>query len=499
MKSETPPHRPRNLAGQVLLQTILVAILVGAINYLGFQYYERWDFSRSQEFRLAWQTQQILRSLRQEVKITVYSSPTEMSYQSLIFRDINSLLREFIFSGKPKIKVEYVDPTRNLQRAQEVQAQHGFNPNENLMIIEYDGRTKLLPIGDFADFDLTPLAGGQPPQVIAFRGEQVLASALLGLLDPAIRTVYFLQGHGEPSLEQNSPLALFIDYTRRQNVQVEPLNLSLLTAIPENTAAIFIIGSRYDLSPSEYHLLLDYWKKDGRLVILLDPDASKRVPNLHALIQAAGIQAQDTRVLRIIPLKIAIGIVRNVVAQFIASSEIVSRMQGVNAHFPDPAQSLSALNPAPEGTVVRPLIQADEPYWGETEYITNENKGVAYQDGIDVGYPVYMAFSADRGGIKDDRVEIQAAKMIVVGSSKFIFDEYIAGSTGTVANLDFMMSSLNWMLDRNKITGIVSKIPSEFKLALTQEQLSQIALYTMVIMPLAAAFLGFFVWWRRRV
>lgn len=492
-------RRVRGYGLRVGIQILVVAFLVGAVNYLSFENYERWDFSRTQEFRLAMQTRQILRALRKEVKITVFFSPTQLSYQGLIARDFGNLLEEIVFSGKPKVKVEYVDPTRNFQRAQELQSKFGFGAGENVLIFEYDGRHKLVPVGDLAEFDFRPVASGEAPAVVAFRGEQVIAATLLGLLEPEKRTVYFLQGHGEPGLGKGSPISLLLDYCGRQNVRVEALSLgNPVSAVPTDAAAVFIVGARYDLNQEEQLALLNYWKKDGRVMLLLDPDVARETPHLLGLSTVAGIQVQDTRVLRTIPLKIATGIVRDVAANFIGQTDIISRLQGVRAHFPDPVQSLAAMPLLPEGIVVKPLVVAEEEYWGETEYVTDENRGVAYDDGVDVGFPVCLAFSSARGGIRDDRVEIQTSKMIVVGNTKFVYDEFIGGSKGNVANLDFLMSGLNWMLDRNKLTGMVPKVPREFKLSLTNEQLASIALYTMVLIPGGVALFGLFVWWRRR-
>jgi len=483
--------------GKVFLQATVMLLVVFAVNYLGFHYYDRWDFSRSQDFRLAMHTRQILRAMKQDAQITVYFSPTQASYETLIARDIGSLLREIEFSGKPKVGIEYIDPTRNLQRAQEMQAKHGLVADENVIIVEYDGRSKIFPVADMADFDFSPLAAGEPPRVVVFRGEQVLASALLAVIDPEPRKVYFLQGHGQPPMGPNSPISLLVDYIGRQNAEVAPLPLASFGVVPQDATAVFSIGARYDLTEEELQALREYWENDGRLFLLLDPASS--TPHFHALAADAGVVVQDTRVLRTVPLQMAlVGIVRDVAGFFLPNSDITKRLEGVNTYFPDPVQSLVAGKKTPEGVHLRPLIQAEEAYWGETEYETDSEKGVAYDDGIDTGYPVYLAFSSDRGGIGDDRVDIQRSKMITVGSSRFVLDEFVAGPGGGVANLDFVISGLNWLLDRNRLTGVVAKAPVEFKLTLTNTQLGQVAFYTMVVIPGTAALLGILVWWMRR-
>lgn len=498
MKEEAVPSPARGMGRRVLVQVLLVALVVGAVNYLSFHFYERRDFSRTQEFRLAMQTRQILRALRGDVEIIIFFSPTQLTHESLIARDLDGLMRELVFSGKPKVKVEFVDPTRQIQRALEVAAEFDFHPGESVMVVRYEGRHRIVPLEDMADFEFPPPGSADPPRVVAFRGEQAVASALLSVLDPQTRTVYFLQGQGQPGVGEGSPIRLLLEYATRQNVNLAPLHLATAAGVPEDAAAVFCLGARYDISEAEKEHLLAYWERDGRFFFALDPDAYEKTPRLREVIRRAGIEVHDTRVLRTVQLPFAIGIYRDVTASFVGRSEIVARLQGVNAALPDPVQSLAALDPEPEGVQLRPLIRADELYWGETEYVTDENRGVRYEEGIDIGYPVYLAYSASRGGVVRDEVEIPAAKLVAVGNSLFLLDEFIAGPQGNVANLDFVMSSLNWLLDRQRLTGVVPRTPSEFRLALSNEQLGQIALYTMVVMPGVVALLGLLVWWKRR-
>lgn len=484
----------RRIGRGVAVQTLLVVVIVFAANYLSFHYYDRWDFSRSQDFRLAMQTRQILRQLAAPLEITVYFSPTQFGLESLISRDVDSLLKEIQFSGKPRVRVERVDPTRDLRRAKEIQSRLGFGPGESVLVFEYDGRSKTVPIAGLADFDLTQLAGGGEPRVSAFRGEQVFASTILGLLDPKPRTIYFLQGYGGPAA--GGALSVLADSLRRLNATVAPLSLAGAGAIPEDASLIVIAGAEYDIPERERDILLEWWKRDGRFLVLLDPDSN--TPRLRELVEAAGIYPRNNRVLRTLRLPFAIGILREVNGVFTRDNEITKRFAGVFTHFPEPVQSLEPAPPEGSGIQVRPLIEADEPFWGETEFLTDEDKGVAYDDTVDDGYPVYLALAADRGGIADDRVAIQSAKMVVTGASRFAEDEFIGGGDGRVANLDFLSSAANWLMDRNPVTGIAPKSIREFRLALTDEQLARISLFTMVVIPGFAALLGVMVWLRRR-
>lgn len=489
------PHRGTGMG--VVLQGVVVALIVVAVNVLSYRYFWRWDLSRSDEFRLASQTQQILRSLSGEVLITVYNSPTQPSAENLIARDLDGFLRELVFSGKPRIKLDYIDPARQINRAREAAARFNFDPAQPSLIITYDGRHRVLPLASLADFDFSGVAGGDLPRVTAFRGEQMIGSALLGLLHPEERVVYVLQGHGEPQPGAGSAVGLLLEHAARQNVRIEPLNLAGKDAVPGDAAALLVIGPAYDLSEAESEVLMRYWRsKEARIFLLLNPDAN--TPRLAELARAAGIEPEANRVLRTVQLNFAIGIVRDVAAEFVEGSEITVRLRNVNAYLPGPVQSLAPIEPAPEGIRLQPLIRAAEPYWGEVDHVTDENKGVRYDDGKDRGFPVHIAFAATRGGLSGGGVEIPAAKMIVAGNDRFLYDSFLAGPGGQGGNLDFGISALNWLLDRHRLTGVAPKTPREFAFSLTSEQLSSLALYTMIVMPGAAALLGLVVWLRRR-
>ncbi|MFV0336643.1 MAG: Gldg family protein [Chthoniobacterales bacterium] len=482
----------------LLIQAALLIVVLGLINYFSFHYYERFDFSRSQRFRLAVLTQQSIRELKQQLKIIVYFSNSSVSPEAMVANDVANLLKELQFAGKKNIDIEYIDPMRNLDRARQLQAEYKFAAEDNFIILTYDGRSKFVPISDMVDFDMTPMMTGGQPRIISFKGEQAFTSALISLLDPEFRKIYVTTGHGESSFAEGGEMSVLASYAKRLNTEIFPLNLGATLKIPDDAAIIIIAGARFDFSPQQVELLKNYWKGDGRILLLLDPNA--KTPRLDAFSAELGVLPLDQRVLRTLPLGFTTGILRDVAGEFLLDNDIAKRLRGVTAFFPSPVQPL-LLNDEKtnkEGSVVRQLIRAHEEYWGESEYVTDESKGVGYDDGVDTGFPVIIAASIRRSGIQDQRVEVDAAKMIVVGNSLFATNDGLGGPNASAANLDFLVSSLNWLMDRSKLTGIAPKAAREFLFSLSDAQISQISFYTMLVIPGAAGVLGLLVWWRRR-
>jgi energy-coupling factor transporter ATP-binding protein EcfA2 len=258
----------------------------------------------------------------------------------------------------------------------------------------------------------------------------------------------------------------------------------------QDAGAVVIAGPRYDLPESSLAALREYWGKEGRLMVLLDPDAD--APRLREFLASAGVTPRNDRVLRTVQLGFATGILRDVTGRFSPDNRVTRRLQGVDAMLPGGSCSLELASEEP-GTVVEAMITAAEPFWGETKYVTDETKGVAFDEGQDTPAPLVLAAMVERGGVADEKVDVGAARMIVVGNSEFVVNGSI-----TEPNLDFVLSSLNWMLDRSHLAGVSPKSSHAFNLNLTDLETGRIALYTLVVIPAGALVGGLFVWWRRR-
>lgn len=482
----------------VLVQSLCVLFLVVAANYVGFNYFQRWDFSRSQRFTLAEQTKQALKQFQPALKMTVYFSPTNLGLESSLYGDTQNLLAELQFSARKKLEIEWVDPVRDVTRAREVQERYKFDGTQNVIVLDYNDRVKTVPILDLGDFDLSGVPNGEPPRLRAFIGEAALTSAFIELLSPERARVYFLQGHGEAKREDLNQLCAAIE---RQNAEVWGLNLAAMNGIPKDAGAVCVIGPKFDLSDAERTMLEAYWRKNGRLVILVDPARMLFTPNLRKLINSACIYPRNDRVLRVLQNRLdpsLVGVDKDVVGIFLPDSVITKRLAGVNALFTGGTLSLllDAAGASRADIQLRPLVQATEEYWGESRYDVVTTSGVRFDEGEDAAQPIIVAAYAEKGGSRDDRTDVATSRMVVVGNSAFVEDGSIAA--GGQGNLDFMVSSVNRMLERKSLLGVTPRVVANYMLNLTEPQLRAIALYALVVLPGIAALIGVFVGIRRR-
>ena len=488
-----PQESSRRRAGirfGVAVQILLAAVLLGAANYAGFHYYWRGDWSPAQKYRLSEQTSNLLAQLPSPVTVYVFFSPTAVAPGFEVYGDVVNLLREYQAAAGDRLTVEYIDPMRNLARARELQARFDFGAEENLVIVTAGDRHKLINAADMAEYDTLSQLTGDPPRVLAFKGEQALTSALLELGEGKQRTVYFLQGQGEPPVGENSRLSLFEEHIERQGFKTAPLNLGIRAAVPPDAALVVIAGPRYDVSAPAEAALREYWEKDGRFLVLLDPDSD--TPLLREFIASTGVKPRADRVLRTIQLGFATGIMRDVAGQFSADNRVTRRLLGAEAMLPGATSSLEVEADAAD-TLLEPMITAAEPFWGEIDHVTDSEKGVAFDEGKDTPAPLVLAAMVERGGVADEKVEVSSARLVVVGNSGLLSD----GSV-TAANMDFAIGAINWLSDRAHLSGIAPKATRAFNLNLTDLETGRIALYTVVVIPAVALLAGLVVWWRRR-
>jgi ABC-type uncharacterized transport system len=497
-----PPSKPAEInrlriGANVVLQTIIIVVIVLLINYLGFNRYRRWDLSGYNKYALSELTKKLLRSLKKEVKIYVFFSPTSQSAGSELYYDLQNLLKEYEFAGKRKVQIETIDPYRNLTRTRELQVKYNFGADENLVILDYQSRKKILRVADMAEYD-PPGMFSETPQVRAFRGEQIITSALLELTEERETRIGFITGHGEPGLEEASPLTRFKEFVERQNIKLQPLILANLEKIPADYAAVILAGPKYDLGERDLSLLRNYWNEQGRIFILLDPKV--KTPKLNLFLNGFGIRAEpDLIVTRFKTGVEEQSVTLDVYAQFLPETSFLRTLSQATGFFPGGTNSLSVDESkiTQEGlTMTKALTPAAPDYWGDKDDILDSQKIPTYAQGIDLPPPLYFGIALEKGAIKDARVQLHSSsRMIVLGNADFLRNEALRESPPDV---DFILMCLNWLADREQLIAIAPKASRTFTLNLSNAQMNEIVLLTVAGIPMLVALLGLGVWSLRR-
>ncbi len=476
----------------VVAQILLVLFLVAVVNAIAFKHYRRWDFSRDQKYTLSDKTKRVLDNLKAKMRITVFFSPN-----TPITTDVQNLLTEYQYAGHGKIDVENIDPERNLSRAKELFDKYKVVTDESLLVLDYDGRNKAVKASEMADIDASGMSFGEGPRVAAFKGEQAITSAMMDLVEGKKNTIGYVTGHKEPPLSDSGPISVLKTFIENENIQFKELNLLDLDAIPAEVKALMIIGPQYDFSDREMKLLRDYWEKQGRILLLLDPSA--KTPKLRAFVHELGIKMNDDRLMAFLRTGIEeLALTKDVQARFLGDSPITKKLADVRTLFLGGTSSLTLEPERVRAANIRlePLIEAEKGYFAEADYNTDNQAKLQADAKQAANLTFTIGAAAEKGGSADQRVQMNSSRLVVVSNAAFVQDNAI---TQDQQGLDFVSGSLNWLLSREQLIGIAPKIPKPLTFSLSDESLRRLRWIVLVFMPLIPAVLGTVVWWQRRV
>jgi ABC-type uncharacterized transport system involved in gliding motility auxiliary subunit len=491
-----PTLRQRRLVvgANVLVQIAAVLALVVMVNWLVSRHYVRFDWTQSGYYKLADKTKQTLRSLQEPLDVIVFlPSSGSQDYVDKVLGDVRNLLKEFQFYGKTKLRVEYVDPQRDMARAQQLVTQYNLD-SPDVVVFASGARHKYIRLDEMVDLDRDPADVSGDTRIKSFKGEGLFLSAIQTVTEEKSPTVYFLTGHGEhdpDDFDQHIGYSEIARYIKRDNITVEKWNLLEKEALPTDASAIIIAGPRKPFSQAEVNALEQDLKNRGRLLLMIDPRSQS---GLEPLLKLWGVQVDDDLVMRKAGVLLGTELLDvNVIGADYATHPITAKLADTNTEFPY-VRSLHRAKQTEGNTADQPrvteLVKAGPEYWGETDI---DNEHATFDPATDISPPLPLALVVETSKPQGVDVDIGITRMVVVGTSRVVDNSSLGGG-----NLDFFMNSLNWLLQREQLVAVGPKAPEEFRLDMTPHQ--QMAVYILVMggMPLVIAIIGIVVWLGRR-
>ncbi len=484
-----PSLRKRRLltASHVLVQVLAVLVIVVGINWLVSRHYHRFDWTQSSYYELSSKTKQVLAALKAPLDIVVFIPPSdEREYVEKTLEDVRHLLEEFKYDANGRVRVEYVDPDRDLARAKQLVTTYKLDSPDVIVFASGDNH-KLVRLDDLVDLDQANYMA--PPRVKAFKGEGVFLSAIQTITEEKAPKVYFLTGHGEHDPDDTGAedgYSVFASTLRQDHLIVQKWNYQAQQAWPPDAGALVIAGPRTSFAEPELAALEDYLKNKGRLLVLLDPRVKT---GLEPLLAKWGVTADDDLVVS--PLLGMINV--TALGSDYASHPITEKLRGMNTTFPyarSIRRKVGAPTPGSDQPIVTELVKTPDVFWGETDYAGAHYQFDASQD---VAGPVSLAVAVETR--KPVGVDINVTRMVVIGCSSFLDNAHLRDSVG---NTDLVLNSINWLLARKQLIAVSPKTPEEFSLDVSPGQTQAVYILAVGGLPLAVGLIGLIVWLRRR-
>lgn len=208
----------------------MLVFLIAGVNYIGWRHYKRADFTLNQFQELSGQTLNLLKNLASEVTLTAFLAPEQDTTGSLIQEDVQKLLDEYQYRGGGKVKVVLVRPYLDFQAAQKLAEKFKLTSNENVIVVQYGERSRVLKVAEMAEIDSGAMMSGGAARVKTFRAEEKISSAIGALVQGKPAKIYVTEGSGEYNLNSTdrdtSGYSLLSARLASQNLELVPLKLA---------------------------------------------------------------------------------------------------------------------------------------------------------------------------------------------------------------------------------------------------------------------------------
>lgn len=264
-----------------LAALIFGGILVAA-NVIGARLFARADLTEGKEFTISSSTKQILKRLDDVVQIKVFFSKKLPPQLATLEQQVGDLLKEYEVYSDGKVTVRFFDPESEDVKGQ---ARSMGIPEVQMNVLEKDQYrvvNVLMGLGVQYGDKTEPIPLIQDVTSLEYE----LSSALVKVTRTEEKTVGFLTGHGERTLDRD------LEGMKRaleQQFAVRTVDLSQgRVAVPEDIALLIVAGPSGVTERTEYQID-QYIMRGGKVIFLLDPMKLNEQVGLSAIPVRSGL------------------------------------------------------------------------------------------------------------------------------------------------------------------------------------------------------------------
>ena len=505
-KTRGAPRKPNRwgVGTLSLIQILLLLLLLGGLNYLSSFHFLRKDLSRDGNYTLSNATRRYLESDAIQKREKPVKWIMAFRRSSPFYERVRALAEDYTRLSGGKVELEILDPLRSPDRTQQVTAAYDISlvrdlllidarPDESAVTAQEQGGTRALnPNVKIVVADEmvvhTTYHGQRRPT--GFKGEDLLTARLVEAIEGRPRKMLFLSDKSRIDAEgEESSWKSLEENLRLQNIQLTAMELAGMKDIPEDAEGIALIAPRYDFTDEEIAVLERYWQRP-RAALLVLLKANETPAKLRAFLRTNGVTPQRDRVIA----REGGRIVTHARGTYTYGVDFLSDLALQSALFNGATSSLEVREGA-EDLMTRKitpfgLIRGAEGFWGETKF--GEGDPV-FEPAEDSKPPLYLAASVTRGDENSDSAANETSRMIIVANTDFLDP-----TRQRTENVDFLASSVNWLVGRKSLTGTGPRSIGTYMLPLLDSQVQFINRANLFFMPAALLIIGAFVWSSRR-
>jgi ABC-type uncharacterized transport system involved in gliding motility auxiliary subunit len=461
-------------SSNLILMIVLVLGILVLINTIAARYHHRFDFTEAKIHSLSDQSISVIKNLKNDVFIKAFFREGNYNRSRM-----ENLLKIYAYHSK-KIKYEFIDPDKN--------------PG---LVKRYD-----ITLDGTTVFEC-----GDKENRITSVSEEDITNALIKVSREKKKTIYFLEGHGEASIEESddSGLSYVKDELGKLGYEVKKLTLALSENFPADCALLVIPGPKKDLLPHELETIEKYLKGGGRVFFLVDPETA---PGLSGFLHHYGIKLENDLIVDTISRLLGGDYFMPVVSEY--EYHDITKKFRYACFFPYARSVDIDEQKKPENISLTVLAKTSPNSWSERQL--NERQ-VTFDKDKDKQGPIPIAVvgtmkieEEKKEEPKKEETEKSSAKstaateskkearLAVFGDSDFATNRYFNLS----GNGNLFLNTINWLTEEADLISIQPRTSSPRTIHLSPSQARLVFFTSVIILPLIVLLTGISVWLRRR-
>ncbi|MDD8020319.1 MAG: GldG family protein [Acidobacteriota bacterium] len=455
-------------SGNMLLIIILVLGLLVVANFFLARHHYRLDFTAARIHSLSDQSIQVVKNLNQDILIKAFFREGNAGRTTM-----DNLLKIYAYHS-PRIKYEFIDPDKNPGLVKK----YG---------ITEDGTTV---------FEL-----GEKENRITTASEEDITNAIIKLTRERKKVIYFLEGHGEDSIEETGETGFSTAKGELEKIgyEIKKLPLALSSNFPGDCSLLVVPGPKAALLPNELDTLKQYLDQGGRILFLIDPETAT---GLEPWLLTYGIKLENDIVVDRVSRLLGGDYFMPAVTEY-QTHEITKNFR--YATFYPLARSVELADSKPEGLTLTIIARTSANAWSERQL---EQQEVSFDPAKDKAGPVSLAVAGSKTvtitnpdkstATPDSQVADSSSnrelRLAVFGDSDFMSNKYYNFS----GNGNFFLNTVNWLTQEEDLISIQPRTQIPRTIQMTPSQGRLLMFVSIILLPALVLMIGLGVWLKRR-
>lgn len=446
-------RRSSKLGTNTLVMVVALLAILGLVNFLGSRHHKRFDLTEEKLFTLSDQTQKIVKGLTKDVEVLRFDKKPDdaMAARMAEYTNLNR-----------RLTYRAIDP----QEHPELAKQYGVQGMGQIVV-----------------------ASGNHTERIEEANEQDLSSAILRVTRDTVKTICFVEGHGEKSTSshQADGYSDVADELKKENYAIKDVNLVTENQVPADCTALVEAGPTKPLFPQEAAMIGKYLDEGGKALVMLDPDTDAK---LDEILRAWNINVGNNTVIdasgvgRLIGTGPAVPLVAEYGVHPITKT---IEAKHVMSFFPL-ARTVSLVDKTKMDPSGVELLKTSALSFAVASLDDLKKRGGKLDPSKDTKGPLSLGVASSR------KVGDQEARLVVIGDSDFASNQ----AAKYAANGDLFYNTINWLAQDENLISIRPKNPTNRRIVLTIAQEKGLFWFSLVLLPLMVIATGIYIWWKRR-